>query len=418
MPLQTQAAGQVSSKKRVWASALVIIAILALIGLLTLRTRTVAIRFATVTRETITSSISTNGKVEPVQNFEAHAPVQTSVKKVLVKEGEHVKAGQLLLQLDDTQVRSDAARAQAQVKAAQAQLSAIRAGGSHEEVFTTRNQLSSAQSELQAAQRNLDAMKRLEQTGAASPAEVQDAEARLKNAQSQVNLLEQKSGGGRYSSLDVQRAEAQLQEAQAAYAASQDMLSKLDIRAPFAGEAYYMPLKVGNFVNPGDLLAEVADLSHVVVKAYVDEPDIGKLGLGQPTTVTWDALPGSSWQGKVTQVPTTVTSRGSRSVGEVTCEIDNSEKKLLPNVNVSVLIVTAKHENVLSVPREAVHQEDGKRYVLEVVNDQLFRRDVETSIANLTDIEVTKGLSDGSKVALGAYNNQPLHDGMKVTLPK
>jgi len=418
MPLQTQAAGQVSSKKRVWASALVIIAILALIGLLTLRTRTVAIRFATVTRETITSSISTNGKVEPVQNFEAHAPVQTSVKKVLVKEGEHVKAGQLLLQLDDTQVRSDAARAQAQVKAAQAQLSAIRAGGSHEEVFTTRNQLSSAQSELQAAQRNLDAMKRLEQTGAASPAEVQDAEARLKNAQSQVNLLEQKSGGGRYSSLDVQRAEAQLQEAQAAYAASQDMLSKLDIRAPFAGEAYYMPLKVGNFVNPGDLLAEVADLSHVVVKAYVDEPDIGKLGLGQPTTVTWDALPGSSWQGKVTQVPTTVTSRGSRSVGEVTCEIDNSEKKLLPNVNVSVLIVTAKHENVLSVPREAVHQEDGKRYVLEVVNDQLVRRDVETSIANLTDIEVTKGLSDGSKVALGAYNNQPLHDGMKVTLPK
>ena len=418
MPLQTQAAGQVSSKKRVWASALVIIAILALIGLLTLRTRTVAIRFATVTRETITSSISTNGKVEPVQNFEAHAPVQTSVKKVLVKEGEHVKAGQLLLQLDDTQVRSDAARAQAQVKAAQAQLSAIRAGGSHEEVFTTRNQLSSAQSELQAAQRNLDAMKRLEQTGAASPAEVQDAEARLKNAQSQVNLLEQKSGGGRYSSLDVQRAEAQLQEAQAAYAASQDMLSKLDIRAPFAGEAYYMPLKVGNFVNPGDLLAEVADLSHVVVKAYVDEPDIGKLGLGQPTTVTWDALPGSSWQGKVTQVPTTVTSRGSRSVGEVTCEIDNSEKKLLPNVNVSVLIVTAKHENVLSVPREAVHQEDGKRYVLEVVNDQLVRRDVETSIANLTDIEVTKCLSDGSKVALGAYNNQPLHDGMKVTLPK
>src|SRR5581483_9594609 len=187
---------------------------------------------------------------------------------------------------------------------------------------------------------------------------------------------------------------------------------------PFAGEAYFMPLKVGNFVNPGDLLVQVADLSHVIVRAFVDEPDIGKLSVGQAVTVTWDALPGRSWQGKVTQVPTTVTVRGSRSVGEVVSDIDNSDHKLLPNTNVSVLIVTAKHENVLTVPREAIHQEDGTRYVLEVVNDQLVRRDVETSIANLTDIEVTKGVSDGAKIALGAYNNQPLQSGMKATLPK
>jgi HlyD family secretion protein len=418
MPLQTKAAEQVGSKRRVWVSALIIVAVLAVIGLLTLRTRPVAIRFATVTRQNISSSIATNGKVEPVQNFEAHAPLQTSVKKMVVTEGQHVSAGQPLLQLDDTQVRSDEARAEAQVKAAQAELDAVRSGGTHEEVFTTKNQLTGAQTELRAAQKNLDTMKRLEQSGAASPAEVQDAEGRLKNAQSQVNLLQQKSGGGRFSSADVQRAEAQLEQAKAAYAASRDMLSKLDIRAPFAGEAYYMPLKVGNFVNPGDLLAEVADLSHVVVKAYVDEPDIGKLALGQSVTVTWDALPGRSWQGKVTQIPTTVITRGARSVGEVTCEIDNGDRKLLPNVNVSVLIVTAKHENVLTVPREAIHQEDGKRYVLEVVNDKLVRRDVQASIANLTDIEITSGLTDGAKIALGAYNNQPLHDGVKVTLPK
>lgn len=418
MPLQTQASQEVNSKKRVWLFAIIIVVVLALIAALTMRTRPVAIRSATVTRQTITSSISTNGKIEPLQNFEAHAPMQTSVKKVLVTEGERVKPGQLLLQLDDTQARSDEARAAAQVKAAQAELNAIRSGGTHEEVFTNQNQLASAQNELTAAQRNLDTLKRLQQTGAASPAEVQQAEDRLKTAQSQVNLLQQKTGGGRFSSSDVQRAEAQLAQAQAAYSAAQDILTKLDVRAPFPGTVYFSPMKVGNFVNPGDLLVQVADLSHLVVRAFVDEPDIGKLNVGQSVAVTWDALPGRSWQGKVTQVPTTVTVRGSRSVGEVVSDMDNSDHKLLPNTNVSVLIVTAKHENVISVPREAIHQEDGTRYVLEVVNDQLVRRDVETSIANLTDIEVTKGLSDGAKIALGAYNNQPLQSGMKVTIPK
>src|SRR5581483_645956 len=253
MPLQTQATQQVNSKKRVWLYAIIIIVVIAIIAALTLRQRPVAIRFATVSRQTITSSISTNGKIEPLQNFEAHAPLQTSVKKVFVTEGEHVKPGQMLLQLDDTQARSDEARAAAQVKAAQADLNAIRHGGTHEEVFTNQSQLASAQTELQAAQRNLDTMKRLQQTGAASPAEVQQAQDRLQAAQSQVNLFQQKSGSGRFSSSDVQRAEAQLAQAQAALAPAQDIRTKLDIRSPFAGEAYFMPLKVGNFVNPGDL---------------------------------------------------------------------------------------------------------------------------------------------------------------------
>jgi len=417
MPPQTQAEEQVNSRTRVWISALIILIIVAAIGVLTLRSRPLAIRYASVTRQTITSSISTNGKVEPVQNFEAHAPTQTTVRKVFVHEGDHVKAGQLLLELDDSAARSDAARAEAQVKAAQTDLTAVRAGGSHEEVFTNQTDLDRAKSELQAAQRNLTVMQRLQQTGAASPAEVQDAESRLKAAQLQVNLLQQKTQS-RFTSMDQQRAEAQLEQAKAAYSATQDLLAKSNIRAPFEGEVYFMNMKPGYFVNPGDLLVQVADLSRVVVRAFVDEPDIGRLVKGQQVMVTWDALPGRTWLGTLTQVPTTVITRGSRSVGEVTCDVDNSDRKLLPNVNVSVTIVTAKHENVLTVPREAVHQDDSGRYVLEVVNDRLVRRDVETSIANLTNIEITNGISEGAKIALEAYNNQALHAGTKVIIQK
>jgi len=381
------------------------------------RSRPLAIRYTTVARETITSTISTNGKIEPVQNFEAHAPAATSVRKLFVSEGNHVKPGRMLLQLDDSAARAEAARAEAQVKAAEADLNAVRTGGTREEVITNQAELARAKAELQAAQRNLEAMRRLQQTGAASPAEVQDAEARWKTAQTQENLLEQKTGS-RFSPLDQQRAQAQWEQATAASSATQDLLAKSNVRSPLYGEIYNLPVKTGSFVNPGDLLVQVADLSRVVVRAFVDEPDIGRLAKGQTVMVTWDAVPGRVWEGTVSQVPTTVSVRGSRTVGEVTCDVDNSDRKLLPNINVSVTIVTAKHDDTLTVPREAVHQLEGKRYVLEVVNDKLVRRDVGTSISNLTNIEITRGVSEGAKLALGAYNNQPLRDGTKVAIAK
>jgi HlyD family secretion protein len=416
MALQAQATEEVK-RSRLVTPIVIVVVVVGLIGLaVSLRGGPLAIRYAKVTRGTITATISTNGKVEPVHNFEAHAPAATSVKRILVKPGDHVRAGQLLVELDDSSARAEAARAEAQVKAAQADLNAVRAGGTREEVAANQADLSRAQAELEAAQRNLTAMQRLQQTGAASPAEVQDAEARVKNAQTQVNLLQTKTHS-RFSSQDVQRVESQLDQAKAAYSATQDVLAKSNIRAPQAGEVYSLPVKVGAFVNPGDLTVQVADLSRVVVRAFVDEPDIGRLTVGQTVNITWDAIPGRTWVGTVTQVPTTVTVLGSRNVGEVICEVDNSDRKLLPNVNVSVNIIAAKHDNALIAPREAVHQSDGGRYVLQVLDGKLVRRDVQTSVANLTQIEITRGLQEGAVVALGAYNNQALREGMKVKVP-
>ena len=414
MPAQTQAAEELNSKKRLWIPISIILLLVALIGYFSLRTRPVGIRFATVTRGTITSTISTNGKIEPIQNFEAHAPGPTTVRKLYVAQGDHVKVGQLLLELDDSGALSDAAKAQAQVAGAEADLNAIKSGGTHEEVMTTQADLVRANTELSAAQSNLQTMQRLAQSGAASPAEVQNAETRVKTAQAQVNLLQQRSSN-RFSPPEQERAQANLAQAKAAYSATQDVLAKTIVRSTVAGEVYSLPVKQGAFVNAGDLLVQVADLSHVMLRAYVDQPDIGRLAKGQTVLVTWDALPGRTWQGVVTQVPTTVVMHGSRSVGEVTCEIDNSDRKLLPNIDVSVIIVTTRHDNVVMAPREAIRQSDGKRYVLEVQGDRLVRRDVDTSISNLTDIEITNGVAPGAKLGLGAYNNQPLHEGMKVS---
>ena len=414
MPPQTQVAEELNSKSRIWIPISIVLLLIALIGYFSLRTRAVGIRYATVTRGTITSTISTNGKIEPIQNFEAHAPASTTVSKVFVAQGDHVKPGQLLLELDDSGALSDTAKAQAEVAGAEADLNAIKNGGTHEEVLTTQADLARARTELAAAQSNLQTLQRLSQSGAASPAEVQNAENRVKTAQAQVDLQQQRSGN-RFSPLEQEKAQANLAQAKAAYSATQAVLAKSVIHSPILGEVYSLPVKQGSFLSAGDLLVQVADLSHVMLRAYVDQPDLGRLAKGQTVLVTWDALPGRTWQGVVTQVPTTVVMHGSRSVGEVTCDIDNSDRKLLPNIDVSVTIVTTKHDNVVMAPREAIHQSDGKRYVLEVQGDRLVRRDVETSISNLTDVEITSGVSPGAKLGLGAYNNQALHEGMKVS---
>ena len=160
-----------------WAAG--IVAAVVLLGSFMSRGDVVPVRTATVERGTILSVVSTNGKVEPLQSFEAHAPVGTTVKRLLVKEGDHVKKGQLLAQLDDAEASSQAARALAQVRASQAETSAVQSGGNREEVLTLESQLVKARAGRDTAQRNLEALRRLQQNGAASPGEVKQAEDQL-----------------------------------------------------------------------------------------------------------------------------------------------------------------------------------------------------------------------------------------------
>ena len=371
------------------------------------------VRAEKVVRQEIASVISTNGKIEPVNSFEAHAPAPATVDKVLVAEGDHVKAGQLLVKLDDAEARSQAAHALAQLRSAEAALSGIKAGGTQEELLTSRADLTKAQAERDAAQRNLAATQKLQQSGGASPAEVEAAQNRLKKAEADVQLLQEKVNG-RYSSPEVARAEASAAEARAAYAAAQDLLHHSNVTAPFAGTVYQLPVKPGGYVNGGELLVQVANLEKVRVRAFVDEPEIGRLAKGQKVEIKWDAIPGRTWDGSLTRVPTSVTMVGTRTVGEITSEVDNSDRKLLPNVNVNVSIISARHDNALTVSREAVHDVDGKRYVYKIEEDKILAQEVQTGLSSLTRVEVLKGIPEGAPIALGAINSQPLRNGMDI----
>jgi HlyD family secretion protein len=390
-----------------------LLAVVILAAFVSLRRSQVPIRVGHAERETITASIATNGKIEALSNFEAHAPVATTVRKVYVQQGQWVKPGQLLLQLDDAGARFQAARAEAQLKGAQADLSAVEGGGTREEVLSTQNALVKAKADRDVAQRNLEAMQRLLKTGAASQAEVDAAQNQVRVDDANLNFLQQKLSG-RYSEQQVGHVVAQQAEARASLAAAQQLLRDSNVTAPRKGMVYSLPVLQGTFVNAGDLLVQAADLHKVRVRAFIDEPEIGRLQEGQEVDVSWDALPGRTWKGTLETLPTTVVQRGTRMVGEVTCIVDNGDLKLLPNTNVSVAVITARVENALTVPREAVHQDSKGQYVYQVVNGELRRREVQTSVSDLTRISVTSSLPDNAVLALGSTNMRPLTAGLPV----
>jgi HlyD family secretion protein len=402
--------------RRNWAVlAGVVAVVLAVSAFVSLRPRPIRIQVTKPERQSILSTIATNGKVEPQRNFEAHAPAATTVKRILVHEGELVRPGQLLVQLDDSGARVELARATAQLRAAQANYASLQAGGSQEELLNRQAALTKARDEFAAANRNLQALIRLQHEGAASQQEIVAARNRLSRAKADLRLLDQKASK-RFSVQDRERAQADVANAEAMVEAAQDSIQRSNLRAPFAGTVYSLPIRSGAYVKSGDLLVELADLTQMQVRAFVDEPDVGHLQLGQPVRITWDALPGRVWKGHVTALPSNIVSRGSRMIGEALCAIDNEDKKLLPNVNVTVMIETANTDNALTLPREALH-DDGNQQIVYVVRDgRLQERLVRTGVINLNRVEIVKGLGENETVALASLSPSPLSSGANVKI--
>lgn len=368
------------------------------------------LRAAEVTRGELVSQISTNGKVEPQTNFEAHSPVSGTIKALDVHEGDKVTAGKLLLQMDDTEARARLASAVAALKGAQASYDAMLRGGTQEERLSLTSDLNKVKTERDQATRDLAALQSLLKTGSASANEVAAAKQRLDAANASTTTLEQRQGS-RYSNPDLEHARASLADARAAYAAAEAVINQSNVRAPFAGTVYSLPVSRTEFVEQGKLLLQMADLTKIQIRAYFDEPELGKLAVGQPIKIVWDARPGRIWHGHIARIPATVINYFTRNVGEVLVAVDDSGGSLLPNTNVTVTVTTQSEKDVLSIPREALHTENGKGFVFVVRDEKLHRTPVTLGTINLTQVGIVSGLHEHDVIALGSTNGQPLTDG-------
>ncbi len=368
--------------------------------------------FVKVAGDALTSTLSTNGKVEPIQWAAARAERPGVIQKVFVQRGQEVAAGTVLAALDDSAEQSALASAEAQIALARAQERPLEQGGPALERAEIDNQSAKAQLDLDIARRDLASARRLYEKQAGTKLDVDTAQARVNALEAQIQGLE-KRRGALVEPSQKQTVQARLREAEAAAALARHNLALSEIRAPIGGVVYELDQRAGGYVNVGDVIADIGRLDQVRVIVYIDEPDLGRIGIGMPVTITWDALPGRNWKGVVEKLPTEVVPLGTRQVGEVSCVIENPGRDLLPGTNINAEIQSRVVPTALVIPKEALRREGAQTgvYVL-APDDRLAWRPVQIGISSLTRVQVTQGLSLGDSVALPT--DKPVRPGSKV----
>jgi HlyD family secretion protein len=413
-----QMAKQVNQSARVWLwlSAAVLLVVVFAVARYLMRDQ-LPVRAVEVQHQLLVNTVSTNGRVEPETNFQFYSPLTTTVKAVYVQPGDHVAAGKLLLQLDDSEARARVASAESGVKAAQAALNTVLHNGTQQEQTSAVAELAHAKLERDQAQQQVNALTKLVSTGAASTSEVATARDRLRAAEATLEAAEQ-NAKSRYSQADRARAQAALDDAEAALNEARKVEGQTAVHATAPGTVYTVDARPTELAEQGKLLLQMADLNHELVRAYFDEPEIGRLEVGQKIAIKWDAKPGQEWHGHILRTPISVIAYGTRNVGEVLVAIDDPDRGLLPNTNVTVTVTLASEPNALSMPRDALHSENGKYYVFKVVRNSLERTSVTIGSPTLTQVPVLTGLKEGDWVATVTTNGLPLQEDVPIKVVK
>ena len=386
------------------------------------------VRMEKVSRRSLVSAVTASGKIDAKTSVDISADITGRITKIGVKEGDWVKKGQVLLQIDPTQYQAAVARAQGLVASSQAATVQARAN---------RDQ----------ARRALDRAKQL----AASGANLISPEA-VEQAQTAFDVAE----------ANLKASEAQLEQSRASLREAEDQLSKTHLVAPMDGRVVRVAKEVGEVAVPSTfssaegLLVTVADLSVILATVQVDETDVVRLEQGDSVQVTIDAFPDTTFTGRVTKISNSAVLTPTQTAGgsqdravdfEVEVTLDNPPEDVRPDLSCTARIVTATRKDVLSVPiialtvrgNEPVPNEEAARQGkaapvpardtarqgaakpkdtegVFVVQDGIAHfRPVKVGITGDEFFEITDGLKEGETIVAGTYQAiRDLKDGDKV----
>jgi HlyD family secretion protein len=370
------------------------------------------VNFVRVQRQKLVSTLPTNGKAEPAEWQAVRVETGGVVSSIAVQDGQAVAKGAIMATISDPTLQAEIDAAQAKVAEARANLAAVEAGGRPAELTDIENNLTRARFDLQQAQKIQASLERLKAKQAATQQEVDAAHEKVQQTQLEIAGLEK-----RRTSLvappEIAAAKARLGDTETALRLARERGALSMVRASIAGTVYGREARQGSYVNAGDLIANIGRMDQLRVRVFVDEPELGRVAVGQPVTITWDALPGRQWEGRVERMPTEIQSLGSRQVGEVIVSIPNADRELIPGTNVNAEIRTAVVDQALVIPKEALRHDAQGDYVYVMKGEAIERRPVKKGVASITQVQVTDGLGEGDAVALPG--DVPVKPGDRVT---
>ena len=379
----------------------VVIAVVALV-LKSRRGRDVtSVTLAKVSKIDLTSKVSANGKIDAQRKVDLSANVMGQIVNLAVREGDVVKKGTFLLQIDQKQLAASAQGAAASLQA----------------LFSDRD---AARANAVEAQRNFDRAQKNDAQKLIPAAELDHARAASDAARANVAAIE-----------------TRIDQARANLAAAQDTLSKTTMRAPMDGIVTALPVEegevavIGTMNNPGTKLLTIADMSVVEAVMEVDETDVPNVKVGQHATVTIDAYPNKTFSGLVTVVgssPVQRTAGGATEAVdfEVKIQVENPPADVRPGFSASAEIITGTRSKVIGIPIQAlvVREKPGSSKTAKPQDEEgVFLNEggavkfkpVTTGLSGESNIEIVKGLSERQEIVTGPFKAlRELKDGSKV----
>jgi HlyD family secretion protein len=454
-----------TTKKKLLIAGLIVVGISSTVGYsIFARNRgVVAVQAGRVLRQDLTQTVSANGEVKPKKYVNVSSNTMGRIVHMPVKEGDRVRNGELLVQLEAIQTEADVKAAEASLDAAQADVEGMVAQirSADATVASAKAEITRAEADLLRAKQAFDRQEQLNNQGliakdayekAKADYQIADAtvvsdKARLAQAEAQAaQVLKQRDST--YTRIAQQRA---------ALTRANDAFSKATIRSPLDGIITYLPVNEGEIAivgvqnQPGTSLMTIADMSVITAEVNVDETDIVNVKLGQEARIKVDALGDKVLMGHVSEVGNSALTRGSGTTTTATSSttqeakdfkvvitLDAPPQELRPGLSCTATIVTSTRQRILTVPIQAltIREFDAdadaakkdptsnkkkieKEGVFTMKDGVALFRPVKTGITGTTDIEILEGLAENDDVVTGPYQVlRTLKDNTRIKIEK
>ncbi len=358
-------------------------------------------KLASVTRGDLTRSVVATGKIEPLTKVEVKSKASGIVEKILADYGDHVKAGQVLVELDKEQLQASVAEARANLQAAQAAVESAQA-------TYERNKIDAEAPDLPFLKSTVERNRKLAADGVVSASTLDDAE---KAYQLGVNKQTSAQRAVAVSRAEITRSKAQVAQMQAALDSAEEDLRNSTIVSPMDGLVLSRDVEVGDAVSSililgsqATLVMTLGDVSEVYVRGKVDESDISKVYLGQRSRIVVESLKDKKFEGKVTKISPMGVEKDNVTTFEVKVSIQNPTGELKANMTANAEIILEEKPNVLQIPEAAVIYDKDRNTFVETpapgTKTGKQKLAVKLGISNGVKTELIAGLKEGQQVVL------------------
>jgi HlyD family secretion protein len=338
----------------------------------------------------VAQKVVATGRVRPLARVSLASVALGRVRSVLVREGDRVTGGQLLLKLEDVEQAAALRQAQGKVGEAAARLEQVRGVAGRQAAEALH------QAELKVAQAEQDQARarQLGDAGAISRQAAEEAERALAVARSQreTAAAQATSAGG----ADERLAASALVQAEAARAVAASKLAETEVKAPTPGLVVAREVEPGDVVAAGKALLAMTSDGAIELTAQVDEKNLALLQPGQPARASADAFPAQVFEARVASIAPSVDA--ARGTVEVRLAVPAPPPVLRADMTVSINVDVGRKEAALVVPADVIRDPTGEPWVLAIVGRQAVRRAVTLGMRGDALVEVTAGLSAGDAV--------------------